>query len=144
MFILIDYWQVYTWFVHLGLEIAAYPTMDDRTLCARLLFCWEETVLYGNLLKLGKQFLFGAVCSCCGECYLQFDVFISSYAWDSKSTYSKLNNIFVIYRHCVHFSQWLQHYRLHSFSFSTFFWSRRYAWLFFLLNTRRAFSRLPN
>ncbi|KAF8408147.1 hypothetical protein HHK36_007289 [Tetracentron sinense] len=55
---------VYTCFVHLGLEIAAYSTVVDRSPYNDMLFSRAEEILCGDHLQVGEQFLFGALC--CG------------------------------------------------------------------------------
>lgn len=67
IFILINYWQVCAWFVHLGLGIAAYTSVVDWDTCAYLLFCWEEEIFCGYLLQVREQFLSCSLCHCCGE-----------------------------------------------------------------------------
>lgn len=67
IFVLINYWQVYPWFVHLGVEIAAYSSVVDWDTCAYLLFCWEEEIFGGYRLQVGEQFLSGSLCYCGGK-----------------------------------------------------------------------------
>lgn len=58
---------VYTWFVHLGLEIAAYSTMVDWNSCVDLLFSRAEAILCRHYLEVGEQFLFSTLCYCGGS-----------------------------------------------------------------------------
>ncbi|KAL3840546.1 hypothetical protein ACJIZ3_025137 [Penstemon smallii] len=65
---------VYTWFLHLGLEIAAYNSVVDRNPCTGVVFSREETICYGHQLQVRKQFHGGSFRNCGGEYLIAYVV----------------------------------------------------------------------